>query len=152
MTRFNFSGQKSKPASRLLPARLPPRFQNTRLYRDLQRHSWELEERVSERTLELSQAKNRIERILLAVPDAVFVLDAQDRQVQANPAGEALRSMADSEGLDLFDPEYLAEIRTSVAHRIPAIIEIQRARAYQAQPPACPPAMSNSARWLYSGM
>ena len=49
---------------------------------------------MQERTAELRAAKDKIERILLSVPDAVFVLDNNHHLIQANPAGENLLVMA----------------------------------------------------------
>lgn len=106
-------------------------IQNARLYQDLQQYSLELEDRVQERTGELSAAKERIERILVSVPDAVFVLDEEDRLLQSNPAGENLLVLAGQQERDLFSREFLDQLRSGDLPGEKAILEVQ-GRAYQA--------------------
>lgn len=106
-------------------------IQNARLYRDLQTHNVELEERVQERTAELRAAKEKIERILLSVPDAVFVLDSNHHLIQANPAGENLLVMASNEKIDLFSEEFLKQLSNGDIPAEKGILEINGS-AYQA--------------------
>ncbi len=106
-------------------------IQNARMFNDLQTHTQELEDRVLERTAELSAAKERIERILVSVPDAVFVLNEKENLVQANPAGEELIVKANQEGIDLFSPDYLRKLKDGATPDEKTILEVQD-RAYQA--------------------
>ena len=106
-------------------------IQNARLFRDLQKHSLELEDRVQERTAELQAAKESIERILVSVPDAIFVLDEADRLVQANPAGENLFIQAEQAGIDLFDKTFLDHVKSGDGPDENAILEVA-GRAFQA--------------------
>ncbi len=106
-------------------------IQNAQLFRDLQKHTSELEDRVKERTAELQAAKERIERILVSVPDAVFVLDEADRLVQANPAGETLLIQAQQAGIDLFNREFLAHVKIGDKPDENAVLDVE-GRAYQA--------------------
>lgn len=106
-------------------------IQNARLYQDLEQYSLDLEERVRARTSELSHAKEQIEQILAAVPDAVFVLDNEQRLEQANPAGETLLLTARENDIDLFAADFLQALQQG---RLPierAVLEVQE-RAYQA--------------------
>jgi signal transduction histidine kinase len=127
----NYFNQEIIPRLEAFAATAAAAIQNARLYSDLQAHSLELEERVSERTVELSAAKERIETILKAVPDAVFVLDVRYQLVQANPAGESLQVMAEQEGLDLFVLDFLTPLIEGSVSEEKAILEVQ-GRAYQA--------------------
>jgi PAS domain S-box-containing protein len=106
-------------------------IQNARLYQDLQQYSLMLEDRVQERTSELSAAKDRIEHILVSVPDAVFVLDENDCLLQSNPAGENLLVLADQQGIKLFSREFLDQLKAGDLPDEKAILEVQ-GRAYQA--------------------
>ncbi len=106
-------------------------IQNARLYRDLQTHNVELEERVQERTAELWAAKDKIERILLSVPDAVFVLDSNHHVIQANPAGENLLVMESDEQIELFSEEFLRQLSNGEIPAEKGILEIH-GNAYQA--------------------
>jgi PAS domain S-box-containing protein len=106
-------------------------IQNARLYRDLQAHNVELEERVQERTAELRAAKDKIERILLSVPDAVFVLDDNHHVIQANPAGENLLVMASDEKIEIFSKGFLEQLSNGNIPAEKGILEIG-GNAYQA--------------------
>jgi signal transduction histidine kinase len=105
-------------------------IENARLYERLQRHADELEDRVRQRTIELNDAKEYIEGILASVPDAVFVLDENDRLLQANQAGEALLAQARQHRLDLFAPDFLADLQLNDSPVIRAVLEVA-GRAYQ---------------------
>ncbi len=106
-------------------------IQNARLYRRLQSYASELEQRVGERTAELSAAKERMERILVSVPDAIFVLDDDRRLVQENPAAEHLRLQAAACEQDLFSQELFAHLDPGGAPHEKAVVEVG-GRAYQA--------------------
>lgn len=99
-------------------------IQNARLYQDLQTHNIELEERVQGRTAELRAAKDKIERILLSVPDAVFVLDDNHHVIQANPAGENLLILASDENIELFSKNYLEQLSNGNLPAEKGILEI----------------------------
>ncbi len=58
---------------------------NARIYEGLQHYSLELEDRVKERTSELSRSRDRIVAILESAPDAVFVLDSQKNSAAIQP-------------------------------------------------------------------
>jgi PAS domain S-box-containing protein len=106
-------------------------IQNARLYRDLQAHNIELEERVLGRTAELRAAKDKIERILLSVPDAVFVLDDSHHVIQVNPAGENLLVMATDEKIELFSKDFLEQLSNGNTPAEKGILELG-GNAYQA--------------------
>jgi PAS domain S-box-containing protein len=105
-------------------------IENARLYERLQRHADELEDRVRQRTIELNEAKESIEGILASVPDAVFVLDENDQLLQANQAGEALLAQAQQHHLDLFAPDFLADLQLHDSPVVRAVLEVA-GRAYQ---------------------
>jgi two-component system phosphate regulon sensor histidine kinase PhoR len=117
-------------------------IQNARLYRDLQTHNVELEERVQERTSQLRAAKDKIERILLSVPDAVFVLDDNHHVIQANPAGENLLVMAADEQMELFSEDFLQQISQGNIPVVKGILELG-GNAYQALASPLPGADQN---------
>lgn len=127
----NYFDQESIRHLQAFAATAATAIQNARLFRDLQKHTLELEDRVRERTAELQAAKERIERILVSVPDAVFVLDEADRLVQANPAGETLLIQAGQAGIDLFDNEFLSHLKSGDSPAENAVLEVAD-RAYQA--------------------
>ncbi len=104
---------------------------NARLYQHLQVHSIELEKRVIERTTELSLAKNRIEAILNAVPEAVFVLDEEDSLLESNHAGESLIATAKNSGFDLFNHDLIKQLKKTHRSDEQTNLEIHR-RSYQA--------------------
>jgi PAS domain S-box-containing protein len=106
-------------------------IQNARLYAQLQQYANELEDRVRERTIELQSAKERIEAILASVPDAVFVLDEHQQSIHANQAGEALMSQAKQQGLELFQEDFLMQLKSGRLPSEKAVLELQ-GRAYQA--------------------
>jgi PAS domain S-box-containing protein len=56
--------------------------EEVRLRDEVARHAAELETRVTERTSELAASENRIRAIVNALPDVVFVLDADGRYVE----------------------------------------------------------------------
>jgi PAS domain S-box-containing protein len=127
----NFFNQETTQHLEAFAANAAAALYNARLYQDLQKHTIELEDRVRERTAELSAAKERIEVILTSVPDAVFVLDENDQLLQANQAGEALLAQAGEKQHDLFNPGFLERLRSGNLPDEKAILEIET-RAYQA--------------------
>ncbi len=106
-------------------------IQNAKLYQQVQDYAAELEDRVSERTAELSAAKERIEHILISVPDAILVLDESHHLIHANPAGEALLVQAEQEGLDILSAAFLARLNHGGEPSEKTVVQIQ-GRAYQA--------------------
>jgi PAS domain S-box-containing protein len=104
---------------------------NARLYRDLQKYSFDLEDRVQERTAELSIAKNRIEAILESVPDAVFVLESDENLLESNQAGKYLLEQAESGQTDLFSQDFMARLKSGKLPDEKAIVEVN-GRTYQA--------------------
>jgi len=112
-------------------------IENASLYQKAQNYATELEERVIDRTAELSAAKERIERILVSVPDAIIVLDDKNYLVQANPAGESLLVLADQEGVDLFSSDFLNSLTASDKPSEQKLLEIG-GRYYQALASALP--------------
>jgi two-component system phosphate regulon sensor histidine kinase PhoR len=104
---------------------------NARLYSDLQDYSYELEQRVEERTAQLSLAKNRIEAILESAPDAVFVLDSDDKLLESNQAGTFLRHQTENALTALFNPQLMDLLRSGEAPDEKAIVELN-GRLYQA--------------------
>lgn len=60
-----------------------------KLVEEINRRAAELEWRVARRTIELERAKDQVETVLNSVGDAIVVLDAQTRIVQANTAFES---------------------------------------------------------------
>jgi PAS domain S-box-containing protein len=88
-------------------------IQNARLYQRTQQYAAELEDRVRERTGELRTAKERIEHILVSVPEPIIVLDEDDHLIHANPAGEGLMARAAEQGMDLFAAEFLVSLKAS---------------------------------------
>ncbi len=127
----NFFNQESIQHLQAFAATAATAIHNASLFRDLQRHTNELEDRVKERTAELQAAKESIERILVSVPDAVFVLDEADRLIQANPAGETLLLQAEKARIDLFDRAFLAHVKNGNSPDEKAVLEVD-GRAYQA--------------------
>jgi PAS domain S-box-containing protein len=65
-------------------------IQNARLHAQVRRHAAELEQRVTERTAELRQERNRLQAILDNVGDGIFFADKKGRIRFANPALEAI--------------------------------------------------------------
>lgn len=106
-------------------------IQNARLYQQIEQYAGNLEERVRERTIALSISKERIERILASIPDAVFVLDENYEPVHINPAGEALWEQARQEQQDLFQVDWLNRLQDGT---LPAekSIQVVAGRFYQA--------------------
>lgn len=104
---------------------------NANLYQALHAHTLELEDRVQERTAELSAAKDRIEAILASVPDAVFVLDEQGQLLDANQAGEFLLVQADMQNINLFTAHLIDQLRVGAPPDEKTVLEVGE-RSYQA--------------------
>lgn len=128
----DFFNAQIQPRLEAFAATVASALQNARLYEELRRYSLVLEDRVQDRTAELAEAKERIEQILVSVPDAVFVLDEQKNLVQSNPAGEALLAAAHKSGrADLFSVDFLAHLQAGDSFKEPAVLEVGQ-RSYQA--------------------
>ena len=61
-----------------------------RLQERVERHAAELEERVAERTAELTRSENRLAAIVSALPDLVFVVDEDGRYLEILTSKEEL--------------------------------------------------------------
>jgi PAS domain S-box-containing protein len=72
-------------------------IQQASLRAQLQQHADELEVRVTQRTQELQQTKDRIEAILNSSGDAIILTDADGLIQQVNPAFDRLLAYKDSE-------------------------------------------------------
>ncbi|MCJ7701738.1 MAG: GAF domain-containing protein, partial [Anaerolineales bacterium] len=107
-------------------------IRNANLYQQLQDHAADLETRVQKRTSELWAAKEHIEGILASVPDAVFVLDANQELVQVNHAGKWLLDQAKKSNQDLFDSTFLYPSRSTNLPEVHPLLELGD-RAYQAR-------------------
>ncbi|MFC2043435.1 ATP-binding protein [Chloroflexota bacterium] len=73
---------------RILARQMSPVIENIHLVTQLRQHTTELEDRVKERTLELHNAKERVEAVLASVGEGVFVTDLEDRVLIVNEAFE----------------------------------------------------------------
>jgi PAS domain S-box-containing protein len=71
--------------------------EQVRLQAEVARHATSLEQRVAERTAELAASENRIRAIVNALPDLVFVLDAEGRYLEIVTADERRLYRAESE-------------------------------------------------------
>lgn len=127
----NFFSSDICPRLEAFAATFASALQNAQLYEELRLYSQKLEDRVRSRTAELADAKERIERILVSVPDAVFVFDSEDRLIQSNPAADKLIMVAGKAQIDLFSKEFLSGLRQGSLREEHAILEVG-ARAYQA--------------------
>ena len=127
----NFFSEESIRRLQAFASHAAAALHNARLYRDLQKYSFELEDRVQARTAELSIAKNRIEVILESVPDAVFVLESDEFLLDSNQAGKSLLEKAKFENTDLFSRDFLKRLRLGKLPDEKAIVEVD-GRIYQA--------------------
>jgi PAS domain S-box-containing protein len=127
----NFFSEESTRRLQAFASHAAAALHNARLYRDLQKYSFELEDRVQERTAELSIAKNRIEVILASVPDAVFVLESDEKLLDSNQAGKFLLEKAKLQHTDLFGQEFMRRLRSGKLPDEKAIVEVD-GRIYQA--------------------
>jgi len=73
---------------RILARQMSPVIENIHLVTQLRQYTAELEARVYERTLELHNAKERVEAVLASVGEGVFVTDLEDRVLIVNEAFE----------------------------------------------------------------
>jgi PAS domain S-box-containing protein len=64
-------------------------IENAQLYRTLQDHAGQLEQRVRERTAELRAQFGRLEAILRSTADGILVTDSEGQILQANPVAQA---------------------------------------------------------------
>lgn len=75
--------------ARLFAAQAAIVISNARLYRVVREYTNTLEQRVSERTAQIREAKDRSEAILHSVADGVVVTDLEGQIVEANPVASA---------------------------------------------------------------
>jgi PAS domain S-box-containing protein len=99
-----FSGE-DMDILRVVVQQLGPVIENIHLLTDLMLHASELEKRVAERTVELYDAKERVEAILASVGDGVIVTDLGGNILALNLAFERLTgySAAEVQGSNLFN-------------------------------------------------
>src|SRR5687768_10487515 len=71
--------------------------EEVRLQAEVARHATGLEQRVAERTAELAASESRVRAIVNALPDLVFVLDAEGRYLEIVTADERRLYRAESE-------------------------------------------------------
>lgn len=94
-------------------------IENARLYREVQRHAEELEQRVAERTLLLEQAREHVEAILNSSSDGVAFAYTDGTIRQTNPAFDDLFGYEIDESfgkslIDLVLPNYANQIRATI--------------------------------------
>jgi PAS domain S-box-containing protein len=97
--------------------------EEVRLQAEVARHAASLEQRVSERTAELAASENRVRAIVNALPDLVFVLDAEGRYLEIVTADERKLYRAGMELLgkrvhDVLPSQVAAAFVAAVAERI----------------------------------
>src|SRR5687768_16289554 len=80
-----------------------------RLQAEVARHATDVEERVATRTAELANSENRVRAIVNALPDLVFVLDADDRYLEIVTTDERRLYRAQSELLGRLVHDVLPE-------------------------------------------
>jgi PAS domain S-box-containing protein len=127
----NFFSEETTRRLQAFASHAAAALHNARLYRDLQKYSFDLEDRVQERTAELSIAKNRIEAILESVPDAVFVLESDENLLESNQAGKYLLEQAKSGQTELFSQDFTRRLKSGKLPDEKAIVEVN-GRTYQA--------------------
>ena len=127
----NFFSEETTRRLQAFASHAAAALHNARLYRDLQKYSFDLEDRVQERTAELSIAKNRIEAILESVPDAVFVLESDENLLESNQAGKYLLEQAKSGHTELFSQDFMSRLKSGKLPDEKAIVEVN-GRTYQA--------------------
>ena len=127
----NFFSEETTRRLQAFASHAAAALHNARLYRDLQKYSFDLEDRVQERTAELSIAKNRIEAILESVPDAVFVLESDEKLLESNQAGKYLLEQAKSGQTELFSQDFMSRLKSGKLPDEKAIVEVN-GRTYQA--------------------
>jgi PAS domain S-box-containing protein len=127
----NFFSEETTRRLQAFASHAAAALHNARLYGDLQRYSFDLEDRVQERTAELSVAKNRIEAILESVPDAVFVLESNENLLESNQAGKYLLEQAESGPTELFSHDFMRRLKSGKLPDEKAVVEVN-GRIYQA--------------------
>jgi len=119
-----FSGE-DMDILRVVVQQLGPIIENIHLLTDLMLHASELEKRVTERTAELYDAKERVEAILASVGDGVIVTDLNGNIRTLNLAFERLTgyTTVEAQGSNLFamlaeenGPSKIAAIRESLSN------------------------------------
>ncbi len=65
-------------------------LENAQLYQQVQRHVADLERRVAQRTAELDQERGRLQAILDAAGEAIYLTDASGKLLYVNPATERI--------------------------------------------------------------
>lgn len=86
----HFFSESEKRILTLLAAQAAVAIQNARLHAQAQAYAQELEQRVSQRTVELEEERNRLQAILDAAGEAIYFTDAQNTIRYANPATQRI--------------------------------------------------------------
>lgn len=118
---------------------------NARLYEDARRHAADLERRVSERTADLSRAKERAEVLLNSSSDIILLTDASGRitgtntvfgeAFQCDPAdflGRPIRALVAPEHADAITTAFEEAIRYRQVRRLEAAIIYRSVPAFDA--------------------
>lgn len=93
----HFFSESEKRILTLLAAQAAVAIQNARLHAQAQAYAQELEERVSQRTAELEEERNRLQAILDAAGEAIYFTDAQNTIRYANPATQRITGYSPEE-------------------------------------------------------
>jgi len=98
--------------------------ENARLYRQLRGYAEDLEERVRERTVQLTAQYARLEAILNSIADGVIVIDADGNILQANPVARAWldRTLVPEDAARL--REAIRELATRAEERPEEVLEL----------------------------
>jgi len=99
---------------RILARHMSPLIENIHLVMQLRQHAAELEDRVKERTLELHDAKERVEAVLASVGEGVFVTDLYDCVLIVNEAFERQSGYSESDIIDRNHLQLLEEYNDPV--------------------------------------
>ncbi len=86
----HFFSESEKRILTLLAAQAAVAIQNARLHTQVHSYAQELEQRVSRRTVELEEERNRLQAILDAAGEAIYFTDAQNTIRYANPAAQRI--------------------------------------------------------------
>lgn len=135
-----FFTQKHAERLRAFAAEAAIAMENASLYKTLQLHAVELEDRVIERTMELYRTKSHLESVLDASQDAIAVTNTEGVILQTNPAFDhllkgdlqaapdwfmlSIRDIADDASRETFDRTW----SEMLAKREPRRIEIPLSR------------------------
>lgn len=89
-TRLNAFDEQDVQAMEALAGHIATAIENARLYAQLQTYAESLEQRVEERTVELRRERERMQAVLDAAGEGVFVTDSEGCIEYMNPAAERM--------------------------------------------------------------